>query len=82
MSLSVPAEILELFNHTLTAEDRHSLHNRERLTQSTQMYLFKKQKSFVTVCSISQVYIKFKTFFLKRRASGIMYFRILRLQKT
>ena len=47
-SLLVTAEILGLFNHTLTTEDKHSIHNKERLTQPTQIYLFKKQKSFVT----------------------------------
>ena len=39
-------KILGLFVNRLTADDKHSLLNRENLTRSVQMQLSQKQKTF------------------------------------
>ena len=80
-SLLVTAEILGLFNHTLTTEDKHSIHNKERLTQPTQIYLFKKQKSFVTFfVAFLKSASNFKHF-LKRASSRAYVFQNFEIAK-
>ena len=39
-------KILRLFANTLTADDKHYLLNRDNLTQTIQMQVSKKQKTF------------------------------------
>ena len=46
MSLLVISEILGLFLNTVTANDKYSLHNREKLQEPIQMLLWNKQKTF------------------------------------
>ena len=45
-SLCVIIKILRLFVNTFTVDHKHSLLNRDNLTQPTQMQLSQKQKTF------------------------------------
>ena len=58
-SLLVICKISELFVDTLTADEKYTLLNRDKLTQPTQMQLSKKQKLFS----------KFFSVFLKPRSN-------------
>ena len=58
-SLLVIHKILRLFANTLIVDDKHYLLNRDNLTQSIQMQLYEKQKTFSEFFScISEIYIK------------------------
>ena len=55
------------FGKTLTAGDKYSLCNTEILIQPIQMRLSGKQRFFFEILSsISEIYIKFWTFFKKK----------------
>ena len=45
-SLLVIYKIVRLFFNALTADDKHYLLNRDNLTQTIQMQLYQKQKTF------------------------------------
>ena len=63
--LLVISVILGHFVNTLTADDKYFLRNRKNLPQSIQMQLSKKQKTFWTFCSISDICVKFRKMFKK-----------------
>ena len=59
-SLLVIQKILKRFANTLTVDDKHYLLNRDNLTQSIQMQLDQKQKTFSEFfSSISKIYFQF-----------------------
>ena len=55
-------EILRLFVHTLTADDKYSLLNRGNLTQYIQMYLSQKQKLSQLFCVFLKCTLNFEHF--------------------
>ena len=59
----VLCEILELLVHTLTADDKYSLHKREKLLQQNSNTTISEKKKFFFICEIS---IKLRTFFEKK----------------
>ena len=53
-------KILGFFVNTLTADDKYSLLNRDKLTQPIQILVSQKQKTFSSIfLCISESYIKF-----------------------
>ena len=44
-------KVLKLFGKTFTGRDKYSFHNRDKLTQPTEMQLSQKQKDFDQIVS-------------------------------
>ena len=62
-SLLVIYKIVRLFFNALTADDKHYLLNRDNLTQTIQMQLYQKQKTFSQlVFAFSKSLFNFKHF--------------------
>ena len=57
------SKILRLFANTLTADDKYSCRNMQKFLQQLQKLLSEKQKTFFWIIySISEMYMKFRTF--------------------
>ena len=67
MSPPVLGEILGIFVDRMPADGQYPVEYHENLRLPIQMQLSKKQKAFFSIfCSISEIYIKFQTFWKKR----------------
>ena len=70
MTALVISEIFRLFVNTLTPDDKYSRRNMQIFWRQLQTPLFQKWKFFLsTVDCISEMFVKFKTFWKKRRVS-------------
>ena len=75
-------KIFWLFVNTLTADDKYSLPNTEHLLQHLQIQLSQKQKSFLYLFCILEIYNQFWIFSKKRWSWWLMYFWSYELRKT
>ena len=67
-------EILGLIVNRLTADDKYSGRNIQNLTQELQTAISQKQKLFLELYYISQIYNKFKGFYQKIESASLSIF--------
>ena len=82
-SILVVSEILRLFFNILTPSDEYSLSLKWVFHATNSNSFISKAENFCSISfCISESYIKFGTFWKKRWASYLMYFRNYRLQNV
>ena len=76
-------EILELFVHTLTTDDKYSSRNIQNLTQQLQTTMSQKQKTFYRIFI---TYVKSRTssddFFKKDESTSLSVYDIIDAEKS